>query len=172
MKDTDNTERKFGEIELKLLKAKVLNDVEKILRQVANTGKDFLYPILDFENSSDRLVAMNPLIKGEFMGHRYEICTNGSHPTAYVHCGVDSYADEKNCRDLPVHGGCTFSGNRLDADGIWVGWDYGHYGDFMMDIGRAYPPYIGAALRNGKKWTVAEVMLDVIRAILSIEENK
>lgn len=173
MEDTDNTEGKLGEIELKLLKIKVLNDVEKILRQVSHGGKDFLYPILDFSSPSDRLVAMNPLVKGEFMGHLYEICTNGSHPTAYVSCGcLATYDKKEDYDDLPVHGGCTFAGTRTSADGLWVGWDYGHYGDFMMDVGRAYPPFMGATLRNGKKWTVAEVMLDVIRAILSIEENK
>lgn len=172
MEGTDTKEGKLGEIELKLLKTIILKDVEKILRQVSHGGKDFLYPILDFGNSSDRLIAMNPLVKGEFMGYRYEICTNGSHPTAYVHCGMDSYADEENCRDLPVHGGCTFSGTRPRADGIWVRWDYGHYGDFMMDVGRAYTPFIGVTLQNGKKWTVAEVMLDVIRAIMYIEEHK
>ena len=36
MKDTDIIEKKFGEIELKLLKDKVLKDVENILNQVSD----------------------------------------------------------------------------------------------------------------------------------------
>ena len=178
MKDTDIIEEKFGEIELKLLRAKVIKEVEKILEQVSsNQGEDFLYPIIDFNNQSDRIKTLNPLIEGEFMGHMYEICTNGMHPTAYVRCGVPSYIDKDECKDLPVHGGCTYTGNRSyggirpDADGAWVGWDYGHYGDCIMDMGRAYPPFVGAVLRNGKKWTATEVMLDVIKAILHIEET-
>lgn len=170
MKDTDIIEERFGEIELKLLRTKVIKEVEKILEQVSNKDENFLYPNIDINNPSERAIAMNPLIKGEFMGYMYEICTNGMHPTAYVNCGVDSYADAKACRELPVHGGCTFSGNRSIADGIWVGWDYGHGGDFMKpssDLSEMPPIF-----RYGKKWTVFEVMQDVIKAILYIEENK
>lgn len=173
MEDADSTERQFGEIELKLLRAKLLKEIGEILHQISDKGDDFLYPVLDFNSPSDRLIMMSPLVKGEFMGHIYEICTNGMHPTAYVSCGdLATYEKKEEYGELPVHGGCTYTGNRLSTDGLWVGWDYGHYGDFMMDVGRAYPPYIGSALRNGKKWTVAEVMQDVIRAILYIEENK
>lgn len=169
MKDTDIIEDGFGEIERKLIRTKVIREIEKILEQVSsNQGEDFLYPNIDLGNPSERMIAMDPLIKGEFMGHIYEICTNGVHPTAYVNCGVDSYADKEKCEDLPVHGGCTFSGNRASADGIWVGWDYGHVGDYMEPLSRYELRYF----RCGKKWTVAEVMQDVIKAILCIEETK
>lgn len=170
MKDTDIIEDKFGEIELKLLRTKVIKEVDKILYQVSNKDENFLYPTIDINSPQDREIVMNPLIKGEFVGHRYEICTNGMHPTAYVHCGIDNYADEKNCRELPVHGGCTFSGTRLSADGIWVGWDYGHSGDFIKPTSGLsdIPPIF----KYGKRWTVLEVIQDVIKAILYIEENK
>lgn len=169
MENTDNTGRLFGEIELKLLRAKVIKEVEKILEQVSNKDEDFLYPTIDINNPSDRAIAMNPLVKGEFMGHMYEICTNGMHPTAYVSWGFcDMGKDE--CNELPVHGGCTYTGPKTSGDGTWYGWDYGHGGDFVKpSSGLSEKPPI---FRYGKKWTVSEVMQDVIKAILFIEENK
>lgn len=172
MKET--VERKFGEIELKLLRAKILNDVAKILDQVSNKGEDFLYPEIDISSPSERALVMNPLIKGEFMGHMYEICTNGAHPTAYVSCGcLATYDKKEDYDDLPVHGGCTFAGTRESGDGLWIGWDYGHYGDYMEPLGVTENSLINFGFRHqGKKWTALEVMQDVIKAILNIEESK
>lgn len=171
MKDTDIIEEKFGEIELKLLKAKVLKEVEEILEQGLNKNEDFLYPIINLSNQSERLATMDLLVKGEFMGYKYEICTNGMYPVVYVNCRVYSHVDKEKCEELPVHGGCTFIGNRVSADDIWVGWDYGHYGDLIFDPHRIYPPYVKTISQNGKKWTVTEVMHDVVKAILHIEET-
>lgn len=167
MKDTDIIEDGFGEIERKLIRTKVLKEVEEILGQVSNKDENFLYPIIDINSPSDRLIAMNPLVRGKFMGHIYEICTNGVHPTAYVNCGFRDM-NKDACNELPVHGGCTFSGNRASADGTWYGWDYGHGGDYM----EPRSPYgIANFGRYGKKWMVLDVMRDVIKAIIYIEEN-
>lgn len=175
----ETVERKFGDIELKLLKAKILNDVANILEQVSNKGENFLYPAIpaidDVDRTSEILPMINPLIKGEFMGHMYEICTNGVHPTAYVSCEcLATYNKKEDYDDLPVHGGCTFVGPKESGDGLWVGWDYGHFGDYMGPLGAIKNSFIdfGFAHHGGKKWTVAEVMQDVIKAILNIEESK
>lgn len=168
----DTVERKFGEIEFKLLKIKVLKDVVEIFNQVSNKDEDFLYPDVDINSPSERMLVMNPLVKGEFMGHLYEICTNGTHPTAYVHCGcLATYDKKEDYDDLPVHGGCTFAGTRLSGDGLWVGWDYGHFGDYMS-FHENDSIFKVSLYPRGKKWTVAEVMQDVMKAILYIEENK
>lgn len=53
MKDTDIIEDKFGEIELKLLKDKLLKEVYDILNQVSDKDKDFLYPVVDIHNPVD-----------------------------------------------------------------------------------------------------------------------
>lgn len=172
MKDADSTERQFGEIELKLLRAKLLKEVVEIFNQVSNKDEDFLYPEVDINSPSERMLVMNPLVKGEFMGHLYEICTNGVHPTAYVNCGcLATYDKKEDYDDLPVHGGCTFAGTMACGDGLWVGWDYGHFGDYMA-FGPDASPYKVAIYPHGKKWTVSEVMRDVMKAILSIEEKK
>lgn len=171
MKDTDIIEERFGEIELKLLRAKVLKEVSEILEQVSTKDENFLYPIIDIDNPAERMIAMNPLIKGEFMGHLYEICTNGIHPKAYVSCGCLATCGKKvDYDDLLVHGGCTYAGARASGDGLWVGWDYGHSGDFMKPLSAASDAAF--YFMYGKKWTVLEVMQDVIKAILFIEENK
>ena len=172
MKDTDIIEDKFGEIELKLLKDKVLKDVSDILNQVSNKDTDFLYPVI--KDMPREKIAINPLVKGEFMGHIYEICTNGINPTAYVSCdNLDNPVDKAAYDSLPVHGGCTFIGKREKdnlVDGIkggWVGWDYGHNGDFIKPP--ASEPHNDIYFGHNKKWTVAEVMEDVIKAISFIE---
>ena len=175
MKDTDIIEDKFGEIELKLLKDKVLKDVENILHQVSDKDTDFLYPVI--KDMPREKIAINPLVKGEFMGHIYEICTNGINPTAYVSCdNLDNPVDNAAYDYLPVHGGCTFIGKREKdnlVDGIksgWVGWDYGHNGDFVKPP--ATKPHNDIYFGHNKKWTVAEVMEDVIKAISFIENIK
>lgn len=170
MKNTDIIEKKFGEIELKLLKDKVLKDVENILNQISDKDEDFLYQAIKNESG---MVAIDTLVKGEFMGHKYEICTNERYPIAYVTCGYSVNFSDKGVYDsLPVHGGCTFIGTRENdyLDGIkggWVGWNYGHSGDFIKqhDAEPCNTMYSG----NNKKWTVAEVMKDVIKAISFIE---
>ena len=171
MKDTDIIKKKFGEIELKLLKDKVLKDVENILNQVSDKNEDFLYPVI--KNMPGEKITIKPLVKGEFMGHKYEICTNERYPIAYVTCGYSVNFSDKGVYDsLPVHGGCTFIGTRENdyLDGIkggWVGWNYGHSGDFIKSLfaKQHNDIYFG----NNKKWTVAEVMEDVIKAISFIE---
>ena len=170
MKDTDIIEKKFGEIELKLLKDKVLKDVENILNQVSDKDEDFLYQAIKDESG---MIAIDPLVKGEFMGHKYEICTNERYPIAYVTCEYFvNFSDKEVYDSLPVHGGCSFVGTRENdyLDGIkggWVGWNYGHSGDFIKqhDAESCNTMYSG----NNKKWTVTEVMKDVIKAISFIE---
>ena len=169
MKDTDIIEDKFGEIELKLLKDKVLKDVENILNQVSDKDEDFLYPVVDIHNPVDIKNMKNPLIEGEFMGHMYEIYANGSYPSAYVNWGSCDM-DKNACNDLPVHGGCTYTGKRDDSDYIWYGWNYGHSGDF--DKPCSATPKTMRPYKKGKKWTAIEVMKDVIRAISFIEKNR
>ena len=174
MKDTDIIEDKFGEIELKLLKDKVLKDVADILHQVSDKDENFLYQAIKHPMSKE--IVTKPFVKGEFMGHKYEICTNGIHPTAYVTCGYFVNISDKEVYDsLPVHGGCTFIGTRAndyleDIKGGWVGWDYGHSGDFMKPP--ATEPHNDIYFGYNKKWTVAEVMEDVIKAISFIENIK
>lgn len=168
MENTDNTGRLFGDIEFKLLKVKVLNDVMKILRQVSNKNENFLYPIMNADRNKYMKAVKTPIIEGEFMGHIYIINVNGSYPVAYVNLGSCNVSLDV-CESIPVHGGCTHAGPMENRDGIWAGWYYGHIGDF--DKPRYEPPDTKKPYKRGKKWTVAEVMEDVIRAILYIEEN-
>lgn len=169
MKDTDIIADKFGEIELKLLKDKVLKDVENILNQVSDKNEDFLYPIVDIHNPINVRNMKIPLIEGEFMGHLYAIYTNGSYPAAYVSWGLCDM-DKDAYNDLPVHGGCTYTGKKEDSDHIWYGWNYGHSGDF--DKPCSATPKTMRPYRKGKKWTAIEIMKDVIKAISFMENNR
>lgn len=100
-------------------------------------------------------------------GVEYLIRTIGFTPTAYI-----NVKSERNCNllmsgiynasvNLGVHGGITFHG-RMDSighimPGYWIGWDYGHWGD--------YTPGITNPTGEGKKWTVDEIRKDVKHAI-------
>lgn len=168
MEETDDIGKQFGKIEFKLLKVKVLKDVAEILHQASNKDENFLYPVLDANNPEDIDAAKIPLIEDEFMGHMYAIYATGSYPIAYVNLGSCNM-DKDACDGLPVHGGCTYTGPRIIGEGIWCGWNYGHSGDF--DKPCSATPDTKKPYRKGKKWTVVEVMEDVIKAILYIEEN-
>ena len=61
MKDTDIIEDKFGEIELKLLKDKVLKDVADILDQVSDKDENFLYQAIKHPMSKE--IVTKPFVK-------------------------------------------------------------------------------------------------------------
>lgn len=99
---------------------------------------------------------------GTYKGKDYVIVNLGIHPCAYVQ-------SDKNCCgtfEEPAHCGFTFY-NTLShwekhADNEkqkiilrkkFVGWDYGHYGD--------YSPY----WQEGKKWTTEEILENVKEVI-------
>lgn len=73
---------------------------------------------------------------------------------------------------VDCHGGVTFSSwlcpmvhepKIMDVQDRWfVGWDYGHYGDFVT----------GLAPHSGKRWTTREMIADCKRAIESISSTK
>lgn len=110
------------------------------------------------------------LDSGIYKGFKYVILNLGYHPTAYVEnkIGVDDYtADELD--DISVHGGFTYLGQRMSADGDdteYLGWDYGHYGDYSLT-----DELMPISLRiNGKKWTTQEILDEVHTVIDQLEK--
>lgn len=85
------------------------------------------------------------LALGIYKGFQYVVRnTRGSHPCGYVN--ISGY--ESSLRDesynlteyeserygwIDCHGGVTFAGTAIRpyAGGYWVGWDYGHYRDYI-----------------------------------------
>ena len=114
------------------------------------------------------------IAQGFYNGLNYYVKNiNGMHPTAYVEIpqGHKAYEmDFENYDEEPlinVHGGVTFQNLCLlavDDNGErghkFVGWDYGHAGDFA-----GY--YIGSDpfFEQYKRWTTEEIVVDCKDAI-------
>lgn len=113
------------------------------------------------------------LYSGEYRGHRFAILNLGSHPTAYIEnkMNISDY-DDFRLENIEVHGGFTFCdtgywGNESEKIS-WLGWDYGHYGDFMGYYSTDNPFYY-----HTKQWTTAEIYKEVksvIEQIIEVEK--
>lgn len=98
----------------------------------------------------------------QYKGFRYYIITLGAYPCAYVSIpsGHDLRGvDYTYINGIGVHGGLTYSEFFLQLKNIilkgwFIGWDYGHYGDYMKlyhDMEFSF---------GGKKWTKEEIEED------------
>ena len=120
------------------------------------------------------------IAQGFYNGLNYYVKNiNGRHPTAYVEIpqGHKAFGMDFENYDLPqlieVHGGVTYQDSVLltvddngERDHKFVGWDYGHAGDF-----EGY--YIGEndwLENNSKRWTVEEIIAECKEAIDQINK--
>lgn len=113
------------------------------------------------------------LFDGEYKNHKFAILNLGTHPTAYVEdkVGLTGYEDFR-LDGVSVHGGFTFHDTGYWGDESekisWLGWDYGHYGDFMGYYSPDKPFYY-----SSKQWTTAEIYEEVkgvIEQIIEVEK--
>lgn len=111
---------------------------------------------------------------GTYKGIDYVIVNlGGYHPCAYVRTDSNYYANEED--DSPAHYGFTFYGSlshwaKYDPQNYndnffnrsFIGWDFGHYDDYL--------PFF----TWGKKWTTKEVLKNVKEVInwIIIKEDK
>lgn len=113
--------------------------------------------ILELYNMAEPPVA-ETIATGTHNGYDFKILWYRYHPNAYIripeghpYYGKDyTEIDDKGI----VHCGFTFSGKNLHRDyglpdGWYLGWDYGHIGDYA-----AY--HVGCTL-DGHRWTVSEI---------------
>ena len=98
------------------------------------------------------------------------IVSLGSHPCSYITFpGVEHISSYDDANDLcPVHYGFTFLGSRenLGVSGIWLGWDYAHYGDLL------YSEHHNYRMPEDHEWTLNELIFEARRALDTILENK
>ena len=115
------------------------------------------------------------IAQGFYNGLNYYVKNiNGRHPTAYVEIpqGHKAFGKDFCNYELPqlieVHGGVTYQDKTLltvDDEGErghkFVGWDYGHAGDFA-----GYYIGTGGVLEtSGKRWTTDEIVEECKSAI-------
>jgi hypothetical protein len=131
-------------------------------------------------------VDLEILVNEEYLGHEYLILNlYGSHPTAYVRLKDNEILSHYDDYEIEVHGGLTFLGTPLTReDGTWLGWDYGHYCDYIYyNVGALLNKvledlYKDLNLSEKKKWTTEEIQEEVKSVIeqliklLNKEERK
>ena len=115
---------------------------------------------------------------GFCFGLLYYIMNLGTHPTAYIKIpkGHKLYGktDEKSYQEVDVHGGITYINdsitieNNQKIDGWFIGWDYGHYGDYM-GIEELVPMEFRI---GGKKWTTQEIYKELREACYQIQKGE
>lgn len=109
------------------------------------------------------------LATGYCFGLLYYILNLGLHPTAYIKIPNNCNIDENV---LEVHGGVTYSDDCLwisenqKIDGHFIGWDYGHYGDYG-----GYEELLPKDIRvGGKKWTTEEIYKELRETCYQIQK--
>lgn len=124
-----------------------------------------LYFKLDMQYHYDRAKPLDDfpvylIAMGEHVGFMFYVKNlNGRYPTAYVEIpeGHPLYR-KKRTNALDVHGGITYAEGSLqplESTGWFIGWDYGHAGD--------YAPYYekGEYLEvHSRKWTVDDIIAE------------
>lgn len=113
---------------------------------------------------------------GYCLGLLYYILNLGLHPTAYIKIPENSryYGKDIGEIDLDVHGGVTYADDHLyisenqKIDGWFIGWDYGHYGDYA-----GYEELLPRSIRaEGKKWTTKEILKEVKAACYQVQNSR
>ena len=120
-----------------------------------------------------------------YNGYHFYILNLGTHPTAYIEIPKNNKLFNLDYEkiDLDVHGGLTYSSNKLligentSMENSWfLGWDYAHAGDYMgfyEDFNKWNINTINS-LNDCKKWTTEEIIEECKNAIDQIIdfENK
>ena len=106
------------------------------------------------------------LLGVEDIGDGYKLAVvsiAGSHPCAYVQFpGIENLCSYEHIKvKAKVHGGFTFlgmlwNGEEYGLPGIWLGWDYAHFDDYVSFLDSI----------DGKKWTTAE-MIDECKNVIN-----
>ena len=110
--------------------------------------------------SSDSEFQPKVIAKGtdEKAQYAFEIQHNGDHPAVWLRVPAShpfygkSFTEIKD--QVRVHGSLSDS-VQMRVGGQWFVWDYGHYGDYVSS----------RPASTGKKWTVREIVGEVVAAI-------
>lgn len=110
---------------------------------------------------------LNPpeiLARGTYNNLDYYIINMGTHPCAYIDVSDTKLANVKYSEiNIDCHGGLTYSRDYLvgvHKKGWFIGWDYGHYGDFIGND-------MFSSCFN-KKWTTDEILVHCKQVIEQI----
>lgn len=114
---------------------------------------------------------LNPpllLAEGIYQGYNYYVLSMGTHPCGYVEIPKDSpyFNVDYDCIPVCCHGGLTYGRGFLhtiadiEEDRYFIGWDYGHYMDYI-----GYFTSDENARFNNSKWTTKEIIYECMNVI-------
>ena len=108
-----------------------------------------------FENKSNTCI----MYQDEYRGHLYKIFSNGSYPMVYLEVDRSTYI--YRCKLFyklfsVIHGGIPYENDNF------IGWDFCRYGDYILGQSADYNCC-------AKVWSFVDVLLDIKKAIDSIE---
>lgn len=142
--------------------------------------KDFnLYPSADVLKKQVESGKKHVIMQGDWEGRHFAIVRHScGFPDAYVEVKEDDWLYQLDCKDGCckydafegwVHGGATYYGRCYWDDNdnrFYLGWDYGHCGDYESFSGELFPDIDG---RHGKKWLISEVLMDIAGAVHDLD---
>lgn len=99
--------------------------------------------------------------------YRYVVMSvNGHHPTVYIQFpGIEKIESYDDVMSPKVHGGFTFLGELkfLPYAGVWLGWNYAHYGDYIFTNWNLDP--------RSHIWTKKELAADAVSTLSRIKKR-
>jgi len=96
---------------------------------------------------------------GAYRGFRYMVAVRNHIPCCYVEIPKKMRRFLGDRPDgINVHGGISFTGGLGYVSGFWIGWDYGHEGDYVKGV------------QNGIQWTEDDLDAHCKAAIIQMEK--
>lgn len=139
------------------------------------------------------------LAEGTLLGVEFKIINNYTHPCSYIklpkkskwikytdsmsliQLSKDRKKNKKTYDNIPisVHGGITFKGKMSYLGrGVWLGWDYAHYGDYVAfemnlpkEMRKKFKVLDNAQSRINHHWTTDELIEQMVQVITDIRKK-
>lgn len=149
------------------IKASKVNAANMFLKRVNNELHPVPDPDPDIYNCSGETNIVCRGILFEDNRYKYVVTsTGGSHPCVYIKFpGIEQVTSYDDIVSPVVHGGFTFLGESesLPGEGIWLGWDYAHCGDYIARYSNQY--FLGE-----HAWTKKELVDKAVATLTQIRD--
>lgn len=93
---------------------------------------------------------------GSYRRRRYVMAVRNRIPCCYVEVTKER-RKRLDGHPVSVHGGVSFEGTLGTISGWWIGWDYGHPGDYIKGV------------QSGVRWTEEDLEAHCKAAIIQLE---
>lgn len=152
------------------IKASDANVAEMFLEKANNELHSVPDPDPDIYNYSEETKIVCRGILFEDNRYKYVVMSAGGyHPCVYIKFpGIENIMSYNDIVSPDVHGGFTFLGEltSLPEEGVWLGWDYAHWGDYTPAGFSFRMPILG----EEHAWTKKELTDAAVAALTQIRD--